>query len=394
MVNRVNDSFRGHNQYQYRELNNQLARELERVNQRNAQAEALIHQRGEEILALKQQHLQDADTIRRNCEQILELKQQLKDFALLKEKYDAIKNIILDKPLDLPSSPHIRAIEAAPEPQREVLSLPGPEVEPSRIHPTTSIEVSASHETQGGDQHDEYDDDSLEDSQGVVRKEDGSDEIGDDADDVDDEDDNDHHSESSISTCDAAEAVDRLSEMPLHTISERSGEGDEEEQDVYSNKDQSNHTNIDDANQSRATEHIAINVSQTSTVKSAPRKDSFDLSDENSVPPIDQPSERTLRISSVWNCLDPIEKTPPKSAEKNPESPKLRESNNITMGSTTCATSSPIHPVNAKPTGNNVCNTNSQIGDIFHSTPRAKRKELPKNDPPPTRYNLRKRTRK
>lgn len=316
MVNVVGNSFQGYNHNQYLELNHQLAKELAEARQQNGQAALVITQQKEEL--------------HREKEQNLDLKQQL---TLLKEelhrKEEQLKaiRIILDKPPveGLPAE-HIRAIEAAPVQQREVLSLPGPQEESS-----FQATISSANDVDD-DNGDGCDDEEVDDA--------------------------------SVSTRDAAETADRLSDQPLHRISERSEEEEEEEE---STKEQSN--NMDKTSQSQTTTNLSqsgksksIDITLTESGLDVPYPNTF-------VPPIDH-SDNSIRTSSVFNILDTIDKTPAKSVvEKNPETPRLRELNSNTIDSTTSATSSPIHPIYAKTNSNNVCHTTRQLGDIFHSTP-------------------------
>lgn len=346
MVNVVGNSFRNYNNH-YLELNQQLARENGELKQQLGHAITEISHQKEDLLKKE--------------EQILQLKQQLRDLEPALEKYNAIKNIVLDQQLVecLPaaSAQPIRAIESVPQEQRQVLSLPGPSDAPlergeqgSRVVGTNITDIDGE-ETQ--DQQDLHQ--SHHSSHTTTSTQTSNDEVvnaGEEEDDLSD----------SISTYDAAEAFDRLSDQPLHRISERQEEEEEqhpeERLEVSSGKDQNEYVESDDASQSSTLKSIEL----------SPPEDSLLPPDVTSVPPIDQPPERTIHTPSVYNCLDPS-KDSVEEAEKSEITPKLRESNGNTTEPTP-ASSSPIQPIKRKSNIGNVCSSDQiSLHDMYQSTP-------------------------
>lgn len=350
MVNLVSNPLRDHSNH-YLELNQQLARENGELRQQLGQAAMTISHQKEDL--------------HRKEEEILRLKQQVRDLAPIVKKFREIKDIVLhdqlvDCYIELTDA-SIRAIEPAPRGQRQVLSLPSatgePERNDNRVVGTDISDVDESEQFQKRSDSYSHSPNQSGQTKASSRTTDDEETVADENDELND----------SVSTYDAAEAIDRLSEQPLHRISERE---EEEEEEETMNEQQNRECRGTLAEKEEQNKTTVENLSQSSTLRSVelqPPEDSLLPPDVTSVPPIDQPPERTIHTPSVWNCLDSIT-NPTEEPEKSQEAPKLQDPNSNTTN-TTPASSSPIQPIKRKSSISNVCGPDNQISDMYQSTP-------------------------
>lgn len=264
MVHVVDNSFYG---YGYREINQQLAKDNGELRQ--------------QLSLVVSENSQQREEIHRRDVQIIELKRQINELNDFKNKFEAIKDIVLD----------IRPVES----HKDIETIT-PRLAIEGRHRQTEIENNEQ-STQGTSSTTSADE---------------------------------------TTACNSTfDATEKISQNVLHRISERSEESSQSSSSSSPAQSKSTITPNQSKSHPRSQSSSSPSPMPLKTANNTPVNDSLDPPNVTSVPPL-QP-ERLVHTPSVWNCLDTL--TTPKQNRQNPEN---QENSSFNIGGGDMYQSTPI----------------------------------------------------